>query len=75
MGMSESSESSRDEAGSRLGLWRQRGGDPKDVKSVSHDRGGVIGDIEGVEGEEKAAPPMVARSTGQEKKNRLRNDQ
>lgn len=38
MDMSESRESSTDEA---------RGGDPKDVTSVSHSRSGDTGDLEG----------------------------
>lgn len=46
-----------------MGASRERGGDPKDIMSVSCNRSGDNGDIEGEEGDERTGLPIAARST------------
>lgn len=69
MKTSESSESSGVEAG-WLGVSREPGGNPKNVKSVSRNRSGDTVDCED---KEQTEPPMASRSAVQEREYRLRN--
>lgn len=71
MGMSGFSRSGGDEAGGGLlGVLCDRGGDDENVASASRNRSRETGDLEGGD---KIGSPIAARSTVQEKEDRLRN--